>query len=129
MMIINLITGLSIWGAAGLMSDPLAEISHYGPLIASIHAETWAVPLSIGAALHLFGQVVNGDPRLSAWVTPAWRLVGAILCFGVMALFCLGGFFVEIKLFTVIHFIQSFVVSVICAWFVALAWSDLRAAL
>lgn len=125
-MIINLITGAAIWAIAGLTKEELAPIEEYGSFINQMHAEVWAIPLCLGAALHLIGQVVNGDTRLRPWVTPLWRLIGAIVVFGVMAAFTYGGLYAPLALWTAVHFIQSLIFSIIAVWFVQMACSDFR---
>ena len=126
MMLINLITGASIWAVAGVLSTPLAEETSYGELISAVKAEWWAIPLTLGSAIHLLGQVVNGDPFFSPWVTPLWRLLGSIVCTGVMATFVAGSAYAAPELFVIIHFVQSFVVGIICCWFALLALGDLK---
>lgn len=127
-MIINFVTGMTIWIVARLTDDPLAEVNEYGPIINSLSAEWWAVPLSLGATIHLVGQVVNGDPRLEAWVTPLMRLLGSIICLIVMATFVFGGLYApSTELFVLVHFIQTVMVGGICFWFSILAWDDLKA--
>lgn len=126
-MIVNFVTGTAIWAAAGLLRSPLADPETYGQIISAIQAEWWAAPLSIGSALSLIGQVANGDPRLPAYLSPAWRFIGAVLCFLVMAAFVIGGIHAPPKLFTVVHFVQSFLFGLLCLWCMAMGWQDLRA--
>lgn len=125
----NMLTGATIWGVAGATEEELAKAEVYGGLINAIHAEFWAIPLCLGAAVHLIGQVVNGDKRLRPWVTPMWRLIGSLVCFAVLSAFTLGGLFAPLALFTTVHFVQSFVFSGLVFWFVLLAIKDLRAGL
>ena len=126
-MLLNLITGASIWAVAGLIEGDFATADAYGDLIVAVDAEIWAMPLALGAAGHLVGQVVNGDPRLRPWVTPLWRFVGSLMCAVVMIGFTIGGLFAPMALFTTVHFIQSFVFSLVCLWFMWLAGVDLLA--
>lgn len=126
-MFINMITGASIWGIAGMTTEPLATIDEYGAFINSVHAEIWAIPLCLGAALHLIGGVVNGDRRLSPWVTPLWRLIGSVLVFCVMAAFTYGGLGAPFALWSAVHFIQSGLFAAIGAWVVWLAVGDFMA--
>ena len=126
LMMMNLITGAAIWAAAGLLEHPMASPEIYGAFINGVTAEWWSIPLVIGASIHLLGQVINGDDRLPAWFTPAWRLVGALLCASVMIAFTYGGLFASPKLFTIIHFIQAFFTAGLSTWCVYLAWTDLR---
>lgn len=129
-MLINLMTGCVLWAAAGLMKAPLAVDEDYGDFISGIDAELWAMPMAIGAALHILGQAVNGDRRLSPWVTPTWRLIGATICTLVLIAFFMGGFLMApLQLFTLLHFMQSAVFGGLCIWFVWMAVKDLRGAL
>lgn len=123
-MILNLITGASVWAVAGMRDSELATREIYGPIINATYAEVWAIPLCLGAALHLMGQVVNGDGRLAPYWTPLWRLIGSALCFAVMATFTIGGLYAPIALYTTVHFVQSAIFSVVCGWFCLLAWED-----
>ncbi|QNN99766.1 hypothetical protein P67b_00007 [Ruegeria phage Tedan] len=127
LMILNFVTGTAIWAVAGLLRSPLADPHTYGQIISAIHAEWWAAPLSIGAAMHLLGQVANGDPRLPAYLSPLWRFIGAWLCFLVMTAFVVGGLHAPPKLFTVVHYIQSTFVGLLCLWCIVMGWQDLRA--
>lgn len=126
-MLMNMITGAAIWFLAGLTEKPLATLDEYGSFINALSAEVWAIPLCMGAALHLIGQVVNGDKRLRPWVTPLWRLIGSVLVFAVMAAFTFGGLSAPLALWSGVHFVQSGIFAMIGGWIVWLAIGDLIA--
>ena len=125
-MFLNLVTSTSVWAMAGILERDLASVSDYGGMITAIKAEWWAVPMCIGASIHLIGQVVNGDPRLPPWVTPIWRLIGSFLCAAVLIAFAIGGLFAPVALYTTVHFVQSFVMGLFCVWFIWLSLGDLQ---
>lgn len=121
-MIMSLFGGLWFWTLARMVDGPVLQVEAYGPFIMGVRAEVWAIPLALGSALSLMGQVVNGDPRICPWVTPSWRLVGALVVFLDMALFAVGGFYAP-------TYQPIFAYSVFgagaCLWFVKLALGDL----
>lgn len=133
-MLINLLTGTTIWAAARLLHTELASDADYGTFINAVKAEWWAVPLTMGATIHIVGQIVNGDRRLAQWSTPAWRLLGAALCTMVMATFAFGCVYalstgIEAKLFVLVHTMQSVAFTMLGAWFCGMAYTDLKAGL
>lgn len=133
-MLFNMVTGATIWAAARLIRSEVAPEGVYGGFINHMPAEVWAIPLLFGAALWLVGSVVNGSKRWKPWVTPSWRLLGAILCTLVMAMFaggCIYGFTqgVEPELFVIVQTVQSFAFGAAGLSSCRMAYSDLKAGL
>ena len=131
-MLLNLLTGTTIWSAARFMESELATDDSYGSFINSLHAEWWAVPLTFGATIHIVGQVVNGDRRLKQWVTPLWRMIGSVLVTLVMVTFSAGCIYAfntgtPPELFVLVQTAQSFAFAVLGMWFFGMAYSDLKA--
>ena len=120
-MVVNLMVGSLIWGLAATLRGPLADFCT--ELLIRV-PEVWAIPLSLGAALHLVGQVINGDRRLPPWITPLWRLVGAMMCFIALGLFLVTALQTSNDIFKIAHVTQSLILGGIGAWVVTLGASD-----
>ena len=94
----------------------------------------WGAPgisMTLGAAIHICAHIINGDRRFLPWLSPMWRLIGAVMVTaaipglsikGIMILAMIGGMGVATFLFQVIAIIVLFWSLAV----VAMAGMDLR---
>jgi len=120
-MLMIMLGGTYYWSLARYHTGPILSETEYGPFILSFSAEFWSIPLALGGAVHLLAQVVNGDPRLKPWITPAVRLLASIVVAGNMIMFSYGGLLAPVW---GPFFAYTFMGAVLVLWFAFLAAGD-----